>query len=432
MFVCMFWTVMLAMSLGQRHDRAKAVLMVFMLVATILYFGHHVFFMHQTGLLPWSDTAYVGANLAVYPLYLIYILQLTTRSVRRYWHLCWLLPSLVGMVTVGVLYSRMSAADLDVFICEYLYFGHTSTLEGMPYVQAVVHDVCKVVFAIEIVPVLFVGRRQIRRFDIRVLSNYSDVEDKMLTHMHTLLIFFVITAAISFASNIVGRHRFDEPGSLLIVLPSVTFSVLLFALGYVGYMQNFGIKELEEETLIDDDEPLPVVKPRHHRPQRVRHRMPVLPSVESRHEQAAGANDATGSPAEKPTAGEAPAMIDVDGHDDEYDVVALRQRLDTLMVEKQFYLTPNLKLADLVKQLHSNRNYVYNVINRDMGVSFSEYVNRLRLKHALRLMEEQPTLAHNEVAELSGFASMTSFYRNFKLYMGCSPKEYQNKLNQPS
>ena len=100
------------------------------------------------------------------------------------------------------------------------------------------------------------------------------------------------------------------------------------------------------------------------------------------------------------------------------------------MEEQKPYLMPNLKLADLVKLLHSNRAYVYNVINRDMGTTFSEYINRLRVEHAKQLMNEQPELLHNTVAEMSGFSSATSFYRNFKLYIGCSPKEYQNNLNQ--
>ena len=40
-------------------------------------------------------------------------------------------------------------------------------------------------------------------------------------------------------------------------------------------------------------------------------------------------------------------------------------------------------------------------------------------------MEQQPQLPAAVVASQSGFSSQSSFYRNFKLYKGCSPKDYQ-------
>ena len=39
-------------------------------------------------------------------------------------------------------------------------------------------------------------------------------------------------------------------------------------------------------------------------------------------------------------------------------------------------------------------------------------------------MSRQPDLPTSEVAAQSGFSSQSSFYRNFKLYKGCAPKDY--------
>ena len=63
-----------------------------------------------------------------------------------------------------------------------------------------------------------------------------------------------------------------------------------------------------------------------------------------------------------------------------------------------------------------------------MGLSFNEYVNRMRIDYAALLLSQQPDRPLGEVAEQSGFTSSTSFYRNFRLYKGIGPKEYQNKL----
>ena len=402
MFVCLFWAATLAMDVAGQRDRAKVILMLFMLVTAVLYFGHHVYFMHNTGLLLWADTAYAGVNLAVYPLYLIYILELTSLSGRRFWHLAWLLPAVVASCVVGALYMNMTAAEAHAFVSAYLYHNDSSALSGLPRVQAIVHNICRVVFALEVVPVLFIGSRQIRYFDFRVLNNYADVDDKVLYRMHTLLMFFVLTSAVSFASNAVGRHYFDHSPWLL-AIPSITFSTLLFILGYVGHVQKFSIdnleKDLHEEPVVMP-QPTKEAKPRATKVQKAE---PLTPVAD---------------------------VTPVADTTEEVYARDLRQRLDDVMIGRQLYLRSNLRLTDLVKEMHSNRNYVYNIINRDMGISFSEYVNRLRAQHAARLLDEGYALSHNELAEKSGFSSTTSFYRNFKLYMGCSPKEYQNKLKR--
>ena len=57
-------------------------------------------------------------------------------------------------------------------------------------------------------------------------------------------------------------------------------------------------------------------------------------------------------------------------------------------------------------------------------MSFSEYINRLRVDFAAQLMDENSKMPANELALRSGFSSVASFYRNFKLYKGCPPLNY--------
>ena len=110
----------------------------------------------------------------------------------------------------------------------------------------------------------------------------------------------------------------------------------------------------------------------------------------------------------------------------------LREQIETLMEEKKLYLQPQLKLTDLVGLLNSNRNYVYQAINVNMGISFSEYVNNMRVEYAKQLIKDKPESSFNDISVKSGFASSVSFYRNFKHFTGLSPQEYRNKIRKPN
>ena len=103
----------------------------------------------------------------------------------------------------------------------------------------------------------------------------------------------------------------------------------------------------------------------------------------------------------------------------------LSSKLVRLLNEEQFYLKPNLKINDLARRLNTNRNYIYKAINVEMGISFSELINRKRIDYAVRMIDEYPTKHLNEVAVESGFSSISTFYRNFKLYRRCSPSDFQ-------
>jgi transcriptional regulator GlxA family with amidase domain len=65
-----------------------------------------------------------------------------------------------------------------------------------------------------------------------------------------------------------------------------------------------------------------------------------------------------------------------------------------------------------------------------MGVSFTEYVNRMRIEYATMLINQHPDKSLTEVAEQAGFSGASSFYRNFRQFKGMGPREYQNNLNQ--
>ena len=111
-------------------------------------------------------------------------------------------------------------------------------------------------------------------------------------------------------------------------------------------------------------------------------------------------------------------------HEVSHNHFDLKDLIVKKMEEEQVYLQPNLKISDLAALLGTNRNYLYNAINVEMGISFSEFVNRYRVGHAQRLLLENPEANMEEIATLSGFSSEVTFYRNFKAVTGTTPYKW--------
>lgn len=59
------------------------------------------------------------------------------------------------------------------------------------------------------------------------------------------------------------------------------------------------------------------------------------------------------------------------------------------------------------------------------NMPFNEYINNVRISKAENLLISG-TLSITEVASLSGFNSLSTFNRNFKLVKKCTPKDFKN------
>lgn len=385
MLVCLFWSVVLFLDvISKRRDHARFWLFLFMYTATLLYLGHAAYFNHcKTGITIY-DTLYVTCNLAVFPLYYEYVRALTetNHSIPQRHHL-WLLPPLIGGITVGALYLLMNDSQIQLFVDSYLYGNHTVWNSGLVTCQSVVHIILKIWFALQIIPLLGIELRLIRRYNRQLDLFYSDTEQRSLDSVAVLLRLLVLTSIISLGFSIVGRSRFLE-SSWTLTVPSLLFSALLFAIGYIGTHRSFTIDnilsvEIPEENDMTEDETL----------------------VEE-------------------------ISTEQDNKDTEkFEELALR--ITSLMKENKVYLQPDLNLMDLAQMLNTNQKYVYIAFSKVLDTKFSEYVNRLRIDHASQILQDNPRLKLKEVALMSGYTSSATFYRNFKQFLGCSPKEFLEK-----
>lgn len=89
------------------------------------------------------------------------------------------------------------------------------------------------------------------------------------------------------------------------------------------------------------------------------------------------------------------------------------------------YLNDDLRLTDLQRVFPISRSYLSQLFNKELGMSFSDYVNQFRVEESKRLMDAEPLASIQEIAERSGFHSMSTFRRAFIKQTEIVPSEYK-------
>jgi len=379
LFVVFFWLILFLLD-TKKNDVAKRFFTLFLGVALVNYLAHWFYFNHNYPVYRLLDSVWVFTSLSVYPLYYYYI-RLLTVDLKLDWKWGWILiPAILLSSFSAVLYLLMSPAEIDVFTHEVLYHKR-EYLVGYPLLvrlQAMRLVLFKMIFAMEVLLTLYFGLRLIKEFNHKVHSFYSNVENREISSIRTLLYFLVLTALISLVSNVVGKHFFSDHPALL-AFPSLAHSMALFGISYVGYRQHFSIRDLCQDQQ-DEEE--------------------CYCGVES----------------------ESEAMTEM-----EYDL--LFSKLETLFEEDQIFKNPELRLNDVAQELGTNRTYLSRLIRHRRDTTFCDFVNDYRVRYAEAVLSspEHFRLTIDEVAFNSGFSGSSSFYRAFVKKNGIPPGKFRKQ-----
>ncbi|MDX9749093.1 MAG: helix-turn-helix domain-containing protein [Paludibacter sp.] len=327
------------------------------------------------------DAVYKFANIAVYPLYFLYIVYLTREVNFRPAYLLVLLPAFLVSSTTQVVYMLMGNEEALNFVHQVVYREESAIqLSNYGRVQLLVHRLTSVIFTVQLVLVSIVGSRLLVQFDEKVRNYYADTEGRNLLWTRRLFLTFAVISVFSIIANVLGR-AFFLPFDMIMV-PSAVFSVLVFAIGYISYDQRFTVQNLHndsnaptfEEELFDENE------------------------VEFVYTNSQSAE--------------------------------LKNKLQSLVEDEKIYTRKDLRIVDLSKIMNTNRTYVSRLINQEYGKSFSELINHFRFEEAKRMLlrNEYSFLSISEIANRAGFPSESSFYRVFKKETGMAPGDWR-KLN---
>ncbi len=112
---------------------------------------------------------------------------------------------------------------------------------------------------------------------------------------------------------------------------------------------------------------------------------------------------------------------------EERDWVREGERLRAMVTDNGWHLESSLSLQTLSRRFGMNQAYVSRALNQGLDLSFSQFINGLRVEHA-KAMITREDVNLLDVALSSGFGSKASFNRAFKLHTGSSPSEFK-RLN---
>lgn len=112
-------------------------------------------------------------------------------------------------------------------------------------------------------------------------------------------------------------------------------------------------------------------------------------------------------------------------------IQSVYDKLIDRMTNEKLYKDPELSLNHVAQLLDVHPNVLSQTINSVENKNFYDYINRQRIEEFKRIasLPENQKYTILSLAFESGFNSKTSFNRNFKKYMNCSPREFLKSQN---
>lgn len=89
------------------------------------------------------------------------------------------------------------------------------------------------------------------------------------------------------------------------------------------------------------------------------------------------------------------------------------------------HFTEPITLDSVAKALHLSKYYISHIITERMGVSFTKFVNSMRVEHACTLLDRGMNII--DICFSSGFSSVRNFNRVFLQLQGVQPSQYIKK-----
>ena len=110
----------------------------------------------------------------------------------------------------------------------------------------------------------------------------------------------------------------------------------------------------------------------------------------------------------------------------------LKRRLQKVMLEKQLYKQPNLKIEDIAKQLDVPTSLVSQFLNDNLGMNGPTYINVLRIEEAKKLLlsKSHEHFTIEAIGYEVGFNTKSSFYTSFKKHTKTTPRLFRAHSNR--
>jgi AraC-like DNA-binding protein/mannose-6-phosphate isomerase-like protein (cupin superfamily) len=108
--------------------------------------------------------------------------------------------------------------------------------------------------------------------------------------------------------------------------------------------------------------------------------------------------------------------VDLNGND--------KERINVVYNYIQTHYLQPISLADISSRLNMTEEYFSRFFSKTMKKPFFEFLNEYKINRACKLLIETDKQV-SEVCYASGFESLPFFYRQFKKFKNCQPKNYR-------
>lgn len=117
---------------------------------------------------------------------------------------------------------------------------------------------------------------------------------------------------------------------------------------------------------------------------------------------------------------------------DEQQKLELYKKMLHYLVSNEVYTDPKLTLKQLASDLGTNTRYLSQVINEFQGRNFNQMLNYYRVKKVMRLLVDNEAQSYSYVglAQKAGFHSKSVFISAFKSQTGTTPSEFSGTMKK--
>lgn len=109
---------------------------------------------------------------------------------------------------------------------------------------------------------------------------------------------------------------------------------------------------------------------------------------------------------------------------DDNDYTWLRSRLKEVLEYIDLNYQRPLTLGAIARELGASSDYIGKLFKQDLGLSFSSYINGIRVEKAKPMISEGG-LSISDIAARTGFGSEQNFFKQFKRHTGVTPNKFR-------
>lgn len=110
------------------------------------------------------------------------------------------------------------------------------------------------------------------------------------------------------------------------------------------------------------------------------------------------------------------------------DIKKYDSKFQEIIAYVNLHFKENPTIGDISRLFHYNKNYVCNLFEKHLGITYVEYLTGLKVRYAQRMLESTD-LSVSHICFECGFGSISGFGRAFKKIAGNTPTQIRSRQN---